>query len=67
MRNPQRIRRVLDLVGQIWLKSPDLRLGQLISNAAMFPDAGSRDLYYIEDAELEHRLEEYLHPRRTPR
>jgi hypothetical protein len=32
MRDPARIERVLDLIKQIWNKSPDLRFNQLIDN-----------------------------------
>lgn len=31
MRNPERIPIVLQQLGEIWMKSPDLRLGQLLS------------------------------------
>jgi len=32
MRNPNRIRELLDLVNRIWLNDPDLRFNQLIYN-----------------------------------
>jgi len=31
MRNPERIPIVLQKLGEIWMKNPDLRLGQLLS------------------------------------
>ncbi|MBU2713168.1 hypothetical protein [Zooshikella harenae] len=32
MRDPQRIKQVLELINQIWMNSPDLRFNQLIYN-----------------------------------
>lgn len=54
MRDPQRIRRILKLVEKIWLEMPDLRLGQLLSNASSNLEA---DPYFYEDAALEADLE----------
>jgi len=33
-RNPKRISKVLDLIEEYWEENPDLRLGQIIANAA---------------------------------
>lgn len=52
MRDPNRIDKVLIEIGKLWHKYPDLRLGQLISNAFV-------DIYYIEDDLLVERLYEY--------
>lgn len=49
MRDPNRIRPLLDLIECVWKKYPDLRLCQLLSN--QFPS--TNDLYYVEDSELE--------------
>lgn len=51
MRNPERIKRMLDMIERIWVKNPDLRLMQLLGNA--LPPG---DCYYIEDYVLEHSL-----------
>jgi len=60
MRNPKRIDRILKLISIIWHKSPDLRLGQLLTNFAGFND----DNYSIEDdiveRELFHNFSEYF-------
>ena len=32
MRDPARIDRILTKLGEVWRKSPDLRLGQLVDN-----------------------------------
>lgn len=53
MRNPQRIKRILDLIEKIWIRYPDLRLTQLLGNC-FEPE----DLYYKEDDYLEKRLKE---------
>ncbi len=50
-RDPDRIRRMLDLVEDIWTRYPDMRLGQLIGNAI-----GEADAYYVEDDVLEVEL-----------
>lgn len=47
MRDPNRIDEILDELKSIWVKHPDLRLGQLLLNTV--PEAY---LYYIEDDEL---------------
>jgi uncharacterized protein YihD (DUF1040 family) len=52
MRDPKRIKRILQLVEIIWEDNPDWRLTQLIMNALKI--AG--DPYYIEDDELEKSL-----------
>ncbi len=48
MRDPKRIDLILARIREIWVQSPDLRLGQLILNA--MPD--DRTAYYVEDADL---------------
>lgn len=53
MRDPKRIKKILRLIRKIWLKSPDLRLMQLLGNCF---EAG--DNYYKEDEELGQRLRE---------
>lgn len=36
MRDPARIRPLLDELARDWVKNPDLQLGQLLINAALF-------------------------------
>jgi len=61
IRDPKRIDEILELISKIWHKNPDLRLIQLIENCfpEMVDEYGIRDtdLYYIEDNELQDRLE----------
>lgn len=53
MRDPARIDRILEAIRLKWKASPDLRLGQLLINAApRFEHAG----YHVEDDELEAAL-----------
>ncbi|MBQ9154991.1 MAG: DUF1040 family protein [Solobacterium sp.] len=47
MRNPERIQPVLNEVSEYWTNHPDLRLGQILSNAAR--TAGVSAPYYLED------------------
>lgn len=56
MRDPDRIIRILGLVREIWYRTPDARLTQLIMNALKMND----DPYYVEDDILEEKLKEYL-------
>ena len=52
MRDPKRIKRILQLVEILWNDNPDWRLTQLIMNAVSI----SGDPYYIEDDDLEKSL-----------
>ena len=63
MRNPERIDGVLAALGAYWKKNPDLRLGQIVSNAPErarpnlrqlddWGDALRRAIFNIEDDEL---------------
>ena len=47
MRDPKRIDIILQEIGAIWHKYPDMRLGQLIGNVLEGPS-----LYYVEDDSL---------------
>ena len=47
MRDPKRIDIILQEIGAIWHKYPDMRLGQLIGNVLEGPG-----LYYVEDDSL---------------
>lgn len=52
MRNPDRIDKMLTILGNLWKKYPDLRLGQLICNVYHNP-------YYVEDDTLIEGLIKY--------
>lgn len=54
MRDPNRIKKILNTIEKIWEKCPDLRLGQLLTNAVH-----ERIIYFIEDEDLEGALKEY--------
>jgi hypothetical protein len=58
MRDPDRINTVLDKIRLIWLRDPDVRLGQLLI-AAVGPKNPCPELFYIEEKDLMKRLEEY--------
>lgn len=54
-RNPDRIPRILEKLGKLWQKYPDMRLGQLLQNAR---GAEGTELFYLEDDVLEKRIDE---------
>lgn len=60
MRDPARIDEMLDLVRGIWKRQPDLRLGQLLYNAARMREANLHDSFSIEDGDLRKGLIRYL-------
>lgn len=53
VRDPERIGRILDMVGELWRRHPDLRLGQLLMNAIYRGDQADADPFYVEDDALE--------------
>lgn len=61
MRDPQRIKVMLDLIRSVWESYPDLRLGQLIMNTRP-PNLDTidsfEDMFYVEDDVLLERLKE---------
>lgn len=59
MRDPARIEAMLTLLGQVWRKSPDLRLGQLVVCATR-PAQPCPEVFCIEDDRLAEGLRELL-------
>ena len=47
IRDPKRIGQVLDALGAVWMKSPDLRFGQLMER--LF---NKKDIFYVEDDDI---------------
>lgn len=60
MRDPARIDQVLALLEEVWRRDPDLRLGQLIYNAARLREPQLFDVFSIEDSILQDGLIRYL-------
>jgi len=56
MRNPDRISKILNELGDIWRTYPDLRLGQLIFYKYQTVSAAP---YYIEDEDFIKELKEF--------
>jgi hypothetical protein len=56
MRDPDRIRRLLNKIRDKWVTQPDTRLLQLIINQV--PNLDPEHLYYLEDDTLERFLDE---------
>ena len=60
MRDPARIDDIIELLNQVWQHEPDLRLGQLVLNAARMRHPNVDDIFSIEDSELRKGLVRYL-------
>jgi len=60
MRDPERIDEMLELIREVWQNNPDLRLGQLIVNAARMREPATENIFYIEDRSLAKGLMRYL-------
>jgi uncharacterized protein YihD (DUF1040 family) len=59
MRDPERIDRMIQLLRDTWSQVPDWRLTQLVINASDTQhDCGP--VFYLEDDELERRLQRLL-------
>lgn len=56
-RDPERIKPMLAKIEELWLKAPQLRLGQLLGNCV----PSDIKLYYMEDDELLAKLEAMYH------
>lgn len=52
MRDPRRIEKVLNVIRDMWHTFPDMRLCQLLSNAASVHGWKDTDLFNFEDDEL---------------
>lgn len=53
MRDPKRIPAIIGLLREVWQASPDMRLGQLISDAhSLLTEFNSSDLFHLEDEYL---------------
>lgn len=59
MRDPARIDTILEQLREVWMLNPDLRLGQLIYNAARMRDPNLADVFNIEDDSLSKGLRRY--------
>lgn len=59
MRDPARIDRMLATMGELWRKNRDLRLAQIVVNAAG-PGEPTPRIFYTEDDVLERHLLEAL-------
>ena len=57
MRDPKRIFICIDDIMHEWEKFPDMRLGQIISNAM---HGCGIDLFYVEDTDLVERIAKSL-------
>ena len=60
MRDPARIPRILNRLGELWTQVPDWRLGQLFCNLQRHEGT---DLFFYEDEKLLKAIEEFLSPK----
>jgi len=60
MRDIDRIEPLLGLIKLLWIAYPDMRLGQLIYNAAAITGWGSNDIFYLEDDQLYKGIKELM-------
>jgi len=58
MRDPKRIDRIVEIIRMLWKFAPDLRLCQLL---CVFGGVSERNVFGIEDSELESVLMKVLH------
>ena len=58
MRHPERIPEILQVLQELWISKPDLRLGQIMVIAAEFYKP-CRDLFNLEDDEMLQRLQKW--------
>lgn len=54
MRDPKRIKRLLNKLEKVWSKQPDIRLYQLLINLGLLPDG---HYWNIEDTDIEEVLD----------
>lgn len=61
MRDPNRIDKFLEELGEYWKKVPDWRFGQLIDNVMNFAnDSWPEKLFFIEDENFNYYLKEFF-------
>jgi uncharacterized protein YihD (DUF1040 family) len=63
MKDPKRIKPMMEIIRGIWEQNPDLRLGQLIENAC--PEIKTIGSFYIEDEHLLKGLKAYAKKGKT--
>lgn len=59
MREIQRIPRILKRLEKIWMKSPDMRFGQLFLNVFSLHNGIDVKVYNMEDKELVEKIEKF--------
>jgi len=60
MSDHERIGRIADLILQIWIRMPEMRLGQLLYNAiGELRPPELIDVFYVEDETIEEGLRRY--------
>lgn len=57
MRDPKRIKRIVEKYAKVWETVPDWRFGQLLSN---MHGCGQQDVFHTEDDDLEKGMDKWL-------
>ena len=53
LRDPDRIKPFCEIFSELWLKYPDLRFGQIISNLSTYAMSKyNKDIFYLEEFEI---------------
>lgn len=59
MRDPDRIKRILNKLEIAWMAAPDLRFGQLVDNICFLYDKQQCPQFYLEDDRFEIALNKW--------
>lgn len=65
MRDPKRIKAIIDELRKMWTSNSDLRLGQLVVNV-VGPKEATPEMFYIEDDEFMARLQKLREKNEAP-
>ena len=60
MRDPARIKRILDKINEVWQDSPDFRFGQLVHYLFGMTGLEEADIFFIEDDSFEWLIDQKI-------
>lgn len=60
MRNPERIKPILQKLETLWREQPDLRLGQLIYNLCYNEEEKTDKTFFMEDDKILDKIEQKI-------
>lgn len=62
MKDPNRIKPILQAIEKVWRENPNWTLGQLIDNVLKQSWCGNFDIFFVEDEDLFNLLRNYEKP-----